>query len=211
MTIRETIRELQKSGHHITYYERKDGGVLIKTIDGQKFTGATGNLYARALTGQKFSTKRAAQLGRITWSGKRAKSQISSKDIDIKKKLERVQRKWRKAFKGQPGMGRKTAKQVKWSIENLGREETIRRLEEAERYASGKAYTKNIQYLIVKIEEAALKLNSQELQKLADDIRKSAYKIQEVSIAPAYDRLYDLNHGANIQDVVNDVRKILGI
>ncbi len=211
MTIRETIRQLQREGHSVTFYERKDGGVLIRSIDGRKFTGAAGNLYARALTGQKFSTKRAAQLGRITWSGKRAKSQISYKDIDIKKKLERVQRKWRKAFKDQPELGRKTAKQVKWNIENLGRAETIRRLEEAERYASGKAYTKNIQYLIVKIEEAAKKLHSQELQSLADDIRRNAYKIKESSIVPAYDRLYDLNHGDLPVDVANDVRKILGI
>lgn len=213
MTMRQTISLLESQGHKVTFYVRKDGGVLIKSIDGQRFTGATGNLYARAMTGQSLSVKRAKQLGDITWSGKRAKSQISSKDIDVKKKLQKVQRLWRKAFpktNGQmPSVGRKTAKKVKWSLEHRGKEETMRLLEEAEKYAKGKAYSKNVSILATFIESASDQYNSPELKQLADDVRAYAWLINESSIAPAYDELYKLNKGVAPEEVARVTRKIL--
>ena len=147
-TMREVVDELRRQGHVVTFYTRKDGGILIKTIDSQKFTGATGNMYGRALVGEKLSTKRANQLSRITWTGKRAKSQISHKYDAVKKQLERTQRIWRKAFGKDSPVGKITAKKVKWSIEHRGEEETKRLLKEAERYASGMAYQKNVEILI---------------------------------------------------------------
>ena len=215
MTIRQTISVLRNQGHKVTYYERKDGGVLIRSIDGQTFTGATGNLYARAMTGQTLSVKRAKQLGDITWSGKRLQSQISYKDYDVKKKLQKVQRIWRKAFpkaKGQmPSVGRKTAKKVKWSLEHRGKEETMRLLEEAERYAKGKAYTKNIQQLADFINDASLRYHSQELKQLALDILSNAWMINENAILPAYQELYKLNDGVPPEEIAKNVRIILEI
>lgn len=211
MTMREVIRELTSQGHRVTYYVRKDGGVLIRSIDGQMFTGATGNMYARAMSGKQLSVKRAKQLSTITWSGKRAKSQLQDKEV--KKALEKVQRKWRKAFPkvdGKvPSVGRKTAKKVKWSLEHKGKEETMRLLSEAERYASGKAYTKNIELLATFIEKAAGDYESKELEDLAEYIRQNAWKIDEDSIQPAYDELYKLNKGISPQEVAKNTKKIL--
>ena len=213
MNLRQVVNKLRQEGHSVTYYVRKDGGILIRTIDGQRFTGGTGNMYARAMTGTTLSTKRAAQLSKITWTGKRAKSYIE--DREIKRLLQRVQRKWNKAFphkRGEiPPVGLKSSKKVKWSLENRGREETIRLLIEAERYASGKAYSENIRQLSDYIEDAASKYQSDELLSLAQDIRDNAWMILEESIKPSYDRLYDLNHGADPKDVARDVRKILRI
>ncbi|MBO7731107.1 MAG: hypothetical protein J6S67_01090 [Methanobrevibacter sp.] len=213
MTIRETIKALTSEGHTVSYYIRKDGGVLIKSIDGRRFTGASGNIYARTLTGQTLSEKRSAQLERITYTGKRAKAYIQ--DREVKKMLQRVQRKWRKAFPREngevPAVGRKTAKGVRWSLEHRGKEETIRLLSEAERYASGKAYSKNIEQLAMHIEDYASKTGSEELLQLAQDIRDNAWMIREDSIKPAYEELYKLNDGVPPEEVARNTRRILQI
>lgn len=213
MTIREIIKTLTSQGHSVSYYIRKDGGVLIKSIDGRKFTGASGNIYARTITGQKLSSKRSEQLLKITYTGKRAKAYIE--DREIKNMLQRVQRKWRKAFPRvdgkAPSVGRKTAKGVKWSLEHRGREETIRLLSEAERYASGKAYSKNIEQLAMYIEESSTKYQSEELLQLAQDIRDNAWMIREDSMKPAYEELYKLNDGIPPEEVARNVRRILQI
>lgn len=211
MNLRQIVDKLRQEGHSITFYVRKDRGILVKTIDGQRFTGAEGNKVVRAMAGQTLSAKRSAQLSRITYTGERAKAYFE--DREVKRLLRRVQRKWNKAFphkRGEsPSVGLKTSKKIKWSLEHRGREETIRLLTEAERYASGKAYTENIRQLADNIEDAALKYQSNELLQLANDVRENAWMILEESIQPAYDRLYDLNKGEDPREIAKDVRKIL--
>lgn len=207
--MRQVVDELRRQGHVVTFYTRKDGGILIKTIDGQKFSGATGNLYGRALIGENLSTKRANQLSRITWTGERAKSQIPHKYNAVKKQLERTQRIWNKAFGKDSPLGKKTAKKVKWSIEHRGEAETMRLLKEAERYAKGKAYTKNIEYLVSYIREAAKSYSSIELDDLADYIVDNAWKVMEEAIVPSYKELYKLNKGGSPKEIAKNVKKIL--
>lgn len=216
MTLRNVVKQLRAEGHSVTYYVRKDGGILIRTIDGQRFTGATGNMYARAMTGATLSTKRATQLSRITWTGKRAAKHIE--DREIKRLLQRVQRKWNQAFphkRGEiPPVGLKTSKKVKWSLEHKGKEETIRLLQEAERYASGKAYSENIRHLANYVQDAAVDLDSEDLMELANSIRENAWMIEEASIQPAYRELYNLNKlhlGYTIKGIVNNTKRILQI
>ena len=211
--MKNVVEILNAQGHSVTYYVRKDGGILIKSIDGQTFQGARGNAIARAMTGVNLSVKRSQQLERITWTGKRAKAYIE--DREVKRMLQRVQRKWNKAFphkKGEiPAVGRKTAKGVRWSLEHRGKEETLRLLSEAERYASGKAYAKNVETLAVFVESAAARYESAELYDLADSIRDNAWMIREDSIYPAYQELYKLNDGLSQEDVASNVRRILQI
>ena len=211
MNLRQIVDKLRQEGHSITFYVRKDRGILVKTIDGQRFTGAEGNKVVRAMAGQTLSAKRSAQLSRITYTGERAKAYFE--DREVKRLLRRVQRKWNKAFphkRGEsPSVGLKTSKKIKWSLEHRGREETIRLLTEAERYASGKAYTENIRQLADHVEDSGLKYQSDDLIQLANDIRENAWMILEESIQPAYDRLYDLNKGEDPREIAKDVRKIL--
>ena len=205
MNLRQIVDKLRQEGHSITYYVRKDGGILIKSIDGQRFTGATGNAIARSMSGEILSVKRYSQLYRITMTGKRAKAYLD--DREVKRLLQRVQRKWNQAFphkRGEiPPVGLKTSKKVKWSLENRGRE--------AERYASGKAYSENIRQLADYVEDAALKYQSEELKELANSIRDNAWMILEESIKPAYDELYLLNKGYDPREIANNVKKILRI
>ena len=65
MTIKNSIKELKARGYRVSYRQRKDGGILIKSIDGHTYRGATGNRVARALLGQKLSEARKVQLARL--------------------------------------------------------------------------------------------------------------------------------------------------
>ena len=68
MTLRQIATQLQKAGHQITYRTRSDGGILITSIDGQRFKGASGNILARKMTGQELSSSRGMQLRKITYA-----------------------------------------------------------------------------------------------------------------------------------------------
>ena len=65
MTIKESITQLKARGYRVSYRQRKDGGVIIKSINGQRFSGAKGNAQARSLLGTTLSVARSAQLERL--------------------------------------------------------------------------------------------------------------------------------------------------
>ena len=63
MTMMEVVRQLQAQGHEVDFYVRKDGGILIRKIDGERFpSGASGNARARQLVGASLSEAREKQL-----------------------------------------------------------------------------------------------------------------------------------------------------
>ena len=73
MTMIEVVRELQQQGHQVDFYVRKDGGILVKSIDGKRYTkGASGNKEARAMVGEQaqISEARISQLKYATRSRK---------------------------------------------------------------------------------------------------------------------------------------------
>lgn len=211
MTMMEVVRQLQSQGHSVSYYVRKDGGILIKQIDSERFpTGASGNTRARQLVGASISEARSSQLKFAT---RARKFKHPTLDDEIKKEWERVKKKWNRAFKAKGGKPHPAGyfgwNRINRTIKEQGREEALRRIREAEKYASGIAYSKNVEYLVKLIRDAGNKLQSQSLLELADDLADSAYTIKDEWIKPAYDRLYDLNRGEPPEDIAKDVRAIL--
>lgn len=212
MTIRETIKQLQAQGHSITYYERKDGGVLITSIDGTKFTGANGNKVARWMTSQELSEKRARQLESAT-----KRRTTGSKKVDTL--LRKVQRKWTKRFGKNPEVGKKTFRKTQWRLENKGEEETIRSLLESESYAEGFAYTENIRQLVEEMRKVANAYDVEELHDIADWIENNQQVIREEWIFPIYQQLYDfdkLNRVGLLDDIAiknicSNIKRILNM
>jgi hypothetical protein len=88
MTIREIASKLASQGYSVRYRVRKDGGVLITSINNQKFTAAAGNKVARQLVGENISQKRETQLEKIT-------RERTDKE-NLYKEFRRVKRKWTK-------------------------------------------------------------------------------------------------------------------
>ena len=213
MKMIDVIRTLQAKGHIVDFYVRKDGGVLIRSIDGERYSGASGNAKARAMAGTTLSEARAKQLKYATRS---RTSSLSIEDDAIKQEWQRVKKKWNKAFKSKGGKPHPAGyfgwRRIQYSIKHYGREEALRRISEAEKYASGIAYSKNVEILATFIEQAGNQYDSNELVQLASDIRANAYMIREEWIQPAYDTLYKLNKSIdkkNIQQIASSVRKIL--
>ena len=209
MTMIEVVRELQQQGHKVDFYVRKDGGILVRRIDGERFSGASGNKRAREITGATISEARISQLKYATRSRK-VKYDI---DEEIEKEYRRVKKKWNKAFKSKKGKqhpaGYFGRARIKYLMQHYKKEEVLQRILEAERYASGIAYSKNIQILATFIKNAGQQYNSQDLLKLADDIEQEAFSIREEWIQPAYDELYKLNAGVSPEQVAKNTRKIL--
>lgn len=216
MTMMQIVQELISQGHQVDVYIRKDGGILIKSIDGQRFSGAKGNTRAREMTGQKLSEARFAQLKFATGTRKQLRTP-SLKKTEIKdainEEFKRVKKIWNKAFKARKGKphpaGYFTKARIKKAIRDFGEEEALRRIGEAEKYATGVAYDKNVKYLVAYIRSSAGQYESQELASLADDIEANAYAIREEWIVSAYDELYKLDKGVSPQEVASMVRKIL--
>lgn len=211
MTMMQVVMKLQSQGHHIDYYVRRDGGILIRNIDGMKFTtGASGNAKARQMIGTSLSEARSSQLKYATRSRKVKKPTL---DDEIYNEFQRVKKKWNKAFKAKKGKPHPAGyfgwSRIKWSIEHYGREEALRRLREAERYASGIAYNKNIDYLAFFIKDAGSDYDSPELIKLSEDVTNNAYSIRDEWIYPAYHELYKLDKGVPPKEVARATRMIL--
>lgn len=211
MTTREVVEELRTYGHKIKYRVRKDGGILITSIDGVKYRGAAGNTMARAMIGDRasLSKKRMTQLKII----KPTKGPKPKKDVlteKVKEKIKQVQKAYRKN-KVPIEQGRVTRRLIRKIIGQEGYEAAMKKLEQAERYATGYAISGVIQALAQYIQQLANLTGSQLLQQLADDVLANDGIIKDEWIKPAYDILYGINHGRDIRDVVEEVRKVLHI
>ena len=209
-TMIEIVRDLQSKGHIVQFYVRKDGGILIRQIDSERFTGASGNARARQIAGVELSEARSKQLKYATRSRKGIRN---IPDDAVREEYRRVKKLWNKAFKSKAGKPHPAGyfgwKRIQYAYKNYGREEALRRISEAEKYASGIAYSKNVQILAGFIRSAGASYRSDELLQLANDIEANAYLIRDEWIKPAYDRLYDLNKRIDPKQIASDVRRIL--
>ena len=211
MTMMEVVQQLQAQGHEVDFYVRKDGGILVRKIDGEKYpSGASGNARARQMAGASISEARVSQLKFATRARKVKKPPL---DDELKREFNRVKKKWNKAFKAKNGKPHPAGyfgwNRIKYAIDHYGKEEALRRIHEAERYASGIAYAKNVEILAQYIKSVGNQLNSEELTKLSEDLIDNAYSIKEEWIKPAYDELYKLNQGVPAKEVAKNTRAIL--
>ena len=158
MTTEQMITELRKKGHKVNARKRKDGGMLIKSIDGRKFTGAKGNAEARRLLGVTLSEKRKAQTSYNVESFIKEKKKIKTLEDKVKKRLRQVQRKWRK----HNVQGELNAPNTKKYLKEYGYEATMAHLRRMERYGEGFAYEKNVEYLAQYIEDIADSIQDEE-------------------------------------------------
>ena len=217
MTTLQAVHELMSGGHQIEFYVRKDGGILVKSIDGQRYTGAKGNAKVRQMTGIKLSEARFKQLKYATRehiaSVKWRKQGKPPLDDAVQKRYSEVKKQWNKAFKAKGGKPHSAGyfgkSSLRYSYEHGGKEATLTRISEAERYSSGIAYSENVRILVAFIRDAGNKHQSQELLKLADDIEMNSYAIREEWMEHAYDELYKADQGVDPKQVAQSVRKVL--
>ena len=211
MTIREIASKLASQGYSVRYRVRKDGGVLITSINNQKFTAAAGNKVARQIVGENISQKREVQLEKIT----RERTDVEN----MYNQFRRVKRKWTKGNLPKTA-GKLSFKKFKRAIKEKGKEEALKYLGEKEKYAVGIAYSKNVQALADYFDQLATSLDAMgedgsEFNDLADLIRANDGNIRDEDLLPAYEEGYRINTepltDQLIKDIVRNVRRILKI
>ena len=212
MTLRQLAKAYRDQGHQVEYYNRKDGSILVRSIDGVEYKGATGNAVLRALgkplaLNADLSQARKTQLKIIKPKGKRTQLPKA-----LERKMKKVQELYNKN-KVPISQGRITKKLIRQILAEEGEEVARKKLTQAQRYAEGYATNATIDAFLTAIQSyrKLFQQGSQEneaLKKLEDDIRLSSGIIKDEYIYPAYKRLYDIKKGS-VLDVVDDVRKIL--
>ena len=189
MTTKQVIDLIEQSGHFVEYKRRSDGGIRITKIDGITYTGSTGNRVAREIAGKPLTEKQVK-------AREKSRPRVAPLPKEIKKKIKRVQRIWRKRFGKQserPPQGKISMKKVRWILKHQGEERLLYGLDKKERYARGFAYVENVEHLIDEIRRCAGIYNSQALYDVADIIEKNKNTFLEENIYPCYEILYDLN------------------
>lgn len=150
MTTRQLVGQLKNQGYEVTYRIRSDGGVLITSINGQRFKGATGNKFARSLLGVELSQRRSQQLNKITRARRhyRLFGKVET-PYDLEKFRKSVMRRWKKA-----GLTGSISKyNLQRIIEERGFEGAEVYLREMERHTQGLAYYGQIEALLSRIDE----------------------------------------------------------
>ena len=193
MTVQEMIQELERLGFEVRARKRTDGGYIITKINGQTFSGANGNTYARQVLGVNLSLARMTQLTfnvqKYITGKKHPKEAI---DEDMVKQLRKVQRIWRKTN----AKGKITKSKLRGYILEEGKEGAKRYLERAARYGRGYAYEENVEYLAKYIENVAKGIKDTEYRdmaiKSAEKVRSLKEVFREEWISKIYDYWYEV-------------------
>ena len=199
MTIKDIIKDLQKSGYNVSFYKRKDGGIRITRINGETFKGSSGNKKARKIVGVFLSESQIRALGKLkTPKGKGSynKRRKSPLDVETKKRIQKLQREYRKAGKG---LGKPTRRNYRYVMEHYGKNEADRLLSQSERRILGLAYTENVDWLLVKLIQILNAYPSNALRSAIDLIKTKKEEFRERWINEIYDIGTSSNLGADIQ------------
>ena len=192
MTTRELVSTLINQGYKVTYRVRKDGGILITSIDGHKFKGAEGNKVARWMTGEVLSERRAMQLTKITKT--RTRKRVPTPE-SLESQRKRVTRKWRKAeLKGSIGKSNLEA-----IIRDRGVEGAREYLDNMEKRAEGYTSSGFIEALISRLEQDLNSCDDDEasdIQEMIDYIEAHKDTFPFKNFFEIFDQIYEWEKGA---------------
>ena len=208
MNLKQVIDTLEKQGHTIEYSHRKDGGYVIRSIDGVHYKGKQGNAVARLMVGTKLSEARRVQLESIrTPKGKR-QQKLEALDEDIKRKLRKVQKEHRKRH---PTIeGTQTTGKTRWRIKQFGKEKAMESLDKALRYEMGIAYKDNVLHLLERIEMDLMVGEDSDMESIYDTIKAKIDEFKEEWISQVYYCLYEWEKGSITgQECARRIRSII--
>ena len=212
MTMRQIVSQLESQGHKVKYTIRKDGGIRITKINGKRFTGSQGNTIAREMAGQVLSTRREAQLKTIrSQKGQFGhRKRVQQLPEQIIKRIRRVQAKFRKNNVNRTGIV--TQRNYRYVLKTYGQEEAERRLAQAERYASGLAYTENVDALTKRLELDLDKKRSSKMENIKNRISAMRENFKESWINKIYEIIYEWEQGRISGDEAADaIARILSV
>lgn len=208
LSVLEIIELLQEQGHEVEYSKRKDGGYIIRKIDGRAFSGKTGNAFARNIVGAKLSQARQVQLAKIRTPKGRRQHRLEPIPEDVNKMLKKVQKSWRK--KHPDIRGTATTRNVRWFLREHGKEATMQALDKSYRYSQGYAYIDNVNHLIERIRNDLTIQPSSDMEEIVGLIERKMMDFKEEWISPIYQALYEWEKGViSDQECARQIRGII--
>lgn len=191
MTIKNIIKELEELGYNVSFYKRKDGGIRITRINGTGFSGSSGNKRAREIVGTTLTEGQVRALSKLTTpkgKGNYNKRRKAPLDEETKKRIQKVQRQYRKAGKKE---GKPTIRNYRYVLKTKGKAEADRLLRQSERRILGLAYTENVDTLVLRIESDLKKKPSKYMETALRLIRNNREIFKDKWIYPIYEIIYD--------------------
>ena len=215
MTLIDIVETLISEGHKIEYRHRTDGSIIIKSIDGKKYTSLTeGNRTARSMVqGGELSFARASQVKfnvnkyiKLKEGEHKARGQIEE---SLDKQLKKVQKLWRE--NKITGQGKISKKKLRYYIRTEGKKKAMEYLLGRERYARGIANEANVMFLCQRLERLGLgngRKYMREIDSLIDDIMAMRDSFREEWIEPCNQIAYDKT--LSVEDKIARIRQIIG-
>lgn len=176
MTLLEVVEKYINEGHKVSYRVRQDGGIIVTSVDGMKFTRAgTGNRYLRAVTGSNLSSVRMEQMRYnvkkfIKLKEGQHKASAKNDTQDLKKLTKKVQSQWRK--NKTVGEGKVTIRKVRYYAEKYGESAARDYLQRRMKYSEGYAYEENVYYWAEVLKKRGLKEEAQALMRSAGNVKQ---------------------------------------
>ena len=197
MSLIELVKSLQEEGIEIEFRKRKDGGIIVKRINGERYSGARGNARVREISGATLSEARIKQTAynvkRYIKGNKKHKEKLNE---DLLKELRRVQRLMRKTR----AKGHVTKRKLRAQYMEGGRRQARDYLTKMSRYATGLAYEENVDFLhdrLIALADSAKSNNlnnlGRALKKLAKKVKKAKDYFKEDWIKKFNEKLYQIN------------------
>ena len=219
MKMIDIVETLVSEGHKVTYRNRTDGGLIITSIDGKKFSSLTeGNKTARSMVvGGELSFARAEQVAYNvkkyikldTPDNLQKKKAKGSIDQELNKQLRKVQRDWRKY---DIQAGRVTKKRLRYYVRTEGVQRGFEYLQGRQRYAEGYANYKNITYVkdyIARLYVADIKKKyTRIIEALIEDIENMKETFKEEWVYPIYQIVY--KNEISIPEKIRQIRDLIG-
>ena len=209
MRIKDIIKELEDLGMSVSFYKRKDGGIRITRINGERFTGSTGNQKARTIvhaTLSELQTRALSKLQTPKGKGTYNKRRKPKLDEETKARIKKIQYLYRKSGKKE---GKPTIRNYRYILKTKGKKEADRLLRQSERRILGLAYTENVDALLARIASDLHKKKSSAMKAAYNRIKEFRENFRERWIAIIYELLYSWEMG--ILDGEEAGGKIIGL
>ena len=209
MRIQDIIKELQESGYSVSFYKRKDGGYRITRINGESYSGSSGNNRARLIVGTTLSEAQVKALSKIRspkGKGRYNWRRRSAIDEETKKRIKKIQTQYRKAGKKE---GKPTIRNYRWVLKHKGKKEADRLLSQAERRIQGLAYTELVDTLIMRIQQDLAKKKSNSLKRALAEIKRRRNNFKFIWVWPIFDILYDWELGLKGEEAGEEIIAIM--
>lgn len=194
MTTRQMAMELIARGHHVSYYVRKDGGIVITKIDNNRFSGKTGNAVARNMLGEVISGRRKAQLERINREAKKIKEGKLKKTSALPEKVEKLWKKVVDEYRKTYTHATITKRQIEQLIEEKGIEGTIDYLKEQIRRTRGYAYHSLIYGLIERLDNDKRNAPPEDQENLEAIIQLIKEKMEDITFQQVINIFEEIYH-----------------